>query len=117
MDNTKNIDATLETIAWGAFFIWWGVTEMVDFLPHGAGALGIALILLGLNAARAMKGIRVSGFSIGLGIIALVWGGLELAKVFLRLPFDLPVFAILLLALGVYFVVRAVRANLGEPQA
>ncbi len=89
------------TLAWGAFFIWWGITEMIPALPAGTGALGIGLILLGLNAARYFSGIPANRFSITLGILALLWGGLALVGPLLGLPFEIPVFAILLLALGV----------------
>ncbi len=88
------------TIAWGAFFIWWGITELVPSLPAGSGALGIGLILLGLNAARYYSGEPASRFSTGVGILAVVWGGLDLAGAFLHLPFEIPVFAILLIVLG-----------------
>jgi hypothetical protein len=90
-----------ETIAWGALFIWWGITELVKFLPEGTGVIGVGLILLGLNAARYFNAIPISGFTITLGILALVWGGLELAGAVLSLPFEMPVFAILLIVLGV----------------
>ena len=36
-----------------------------------------------------------------LGILALAWGGLELMGILLNLPFEIPVFAILLIVLGV----------------
>jgi hypothetical protein len=45
--------------------------------------------------------VPMSGFSLAIGVLALVWGGLELAGVLLSLPFELPVFAILLIVLGV----------------
>jgi hypothetical protein len=95
-----------ETIAWGAIFILWGVMALIPSLPKGIGALGIGLILLSLNAARARSGIPTSGFSTALGILALVLGGLELAGPMLHLPFELPVFAILLIVLGVFVLVR-----------
>ncbi len=91
----------LGAIAWGAFFIWWGMTELFPSLPAGTGALGIGLILLGLNAARYSSGVPTSRFSTSVGILAVIWGGLELAGVFLNLPFEIPVFAILLVVLGV----------------
>src|SRR5512147_972684 len=100
MNNVQNLSRRLEVIAWGAFFIWWGVTELLPSLPEGIGAVGIGVILLGLNAARSLNGMPASGFTTTLGIIALVWGGLELAGTVLRLPFELPVFAILLIVLG-----------------
>jgi hypothetical protein len=109
-----------EAIAWGAFFIWWGITELVPSLPAGTGALGIGLILLGMNAARSGAGVPTSRFSITIGILAVVWGGLELAGVFLNLPFEIPVFAILLMVLGGTILARAIRGNrnstLGELQ-
>lgn len=88
-------------IAWGAFFIWWGITELFPSLPAGTGALGIGLILLGLNATRYYSGVATSRLSITVGILAVIWGGLDLAGVFLNLPFEIPVFAILLIVIGV----------------
>jgi hypothetical protein len=111
MDNIQVRNGNLERLAWGAFFIWWGITELFQFLPKGTGALGFGLILIGLNAARALNGLPTSGFSITLGILALVLGVLELAGVLLSLPFELPVFAVLLIVLGVIVLVRAVAGN------
>jgi hypothetical protein len=106
MNHTQPHKLQFETIAWGALFIWWGITEMIPSLPKGIGALGIGLILLGLNAARARSGVPTSGFSIVLGILALVLGGLELAGPMLNLPFELPIFAILLIVLGGFVLAR-----------
>lgn len=100
MNNTQTINRNYDAIAWGAIFIWWGITELFKFLPEGTGAIGIGLILLGVNAARTRNGLPVNKFSSTLGILALVWGGLELAGVVLSLPFEIPVFAILLIVLG-----------------
>lgn len=101
MEQIQSHRRDFETIAWGAILIWWGTTELIPTLPSGTGVLGIGVILLGLNAARHASGIPTNRFSITLGILALVWGGLELAGGFLNLPFEIPVFAILLLTLGV----------------
>jgi hypothetical protein len=106
MNNGQKLNHRLEVIAWGAFFIWWGITEMFPSLPEGTGAVGIGVILLGLNAARSLNGIPSNSFTTTLGILALAWGGLELAGPILRLPFELPVFAILLIVLGVIFLGR-----------
>ena len=101
MNSTQSLNRNFEAIAWGALFIWWGITELIVSLPDGTGAIGVGLILLGVNAARSLNGIPASGFSTTLGVLALVWGGLELAGSIFNLPFDLPVFAILLIVLGV----------------
>jgi hypothetical protein len=106
MNNTRPLNNRFETAAWGAVFIWWGITELFQSLPHGVGAIGLGLILLGLNAVRSMNSIPASGFTTTLGILALVLGGLELAASVLSLPFQLPIFAILLIVLGVIFLAR-----------
>lgn len=111
MENTQRLNHNFEAIAWGALLIWWGITELVNFLPDGSGAIGAGFILLGVNAARSRKGIPINGFSTALGILALVWGGLELAGVVLNLPFELPVFAILLIVLGVTVLALELSGN------
>ncbi len=102
--NNRDYDA----IAWGALFIWWGVTELANFLPQGVGALGVGLILLGVNLARRQGGLPASGFSNIVGILMLIWGGLELAGAAFNLPFRLPVFEILLISLGVLLLVPGI---------
>ena len=114
MENTRTSDRNLETVAWGALFIWWGITELIPGLPHGTGAIGIGLIFLGLNLARSLNGIPTSGFSTTLGILALVLGGLDLASSAVRLPFELPIFAILLIVLGVILLARELLRSRNE---
>ena len=109
MENTRKFNPDLETIAWGALFILWGFTAMFKTLPDGTGAIGIGIILLGLNLARSIQGQPTSGFTITLGILALLLGGLELARPLLQLPFELPIFPILLLALGAITLIRAMK--------
>ncbi len=100
MENKMISNRNFEAIAWGALFIWWGITVLLPSLPDGTGLIGVGLILLGVNVARYFNGVAISWFSATIGILALVWGGLELAGAVLSLPFELPVFAILLIVLG-----------------
>ena len=111
MENTRKSNLDLGTIAWGALFILWGLTEMFKFLPKGTGAVGIGIILIGLNLARYWTGRPTSGFTTTIGILALLLGGLELASPFLHLSFELPVFSILLLALGVIVLFNALKGS------
>lgn len=111
MNNIQTIEWNFETMMWGALFIWWGITELFTGLPHGSGAIGIGLILIGVNIARFLNDIPTSRFSITLGILALVWGGLDLAGVLLGLPFEIPVFGILLIVLGVLVLAPAVMGK------
>jgi hypothetical protein len=82
---------------------------MFKSLPNGMGAVGIGVILVGLNLVRLWKGQPTSGFTTTFGILALLLGGLELASPYLHLSFDLPIFAILLLALGLIVLVNTLK--------
>ncbi len=110
MEDTRKLNPGFETIAWGAFFLVWGITEMFKFLPDGTGAVGTGLILLGLNAIRYFNGIPISGFTTTLGILALSGGVLELVEPALNLPFELPIFEILLIVLGGIVLARGLKA-------
>jgi hypothetical protein len=109
MENTRKSTFDLDAIAWGAFFILWGITQLLPSLPEGIGAIGIGVILVGLNLVRSWKGQPTSGFTTTLGILALLLGALELARPLLHLSFELPIFAILLLTLGVITLIRAIK--------
>ncbi len=109
MENTRKFDLDLGTFAWGSFFILWGITEMFPSLPEGAGAIGIGIILVGLNLARLWKREPISGFTTTFGILALLLGVLQLSRPYLHLSFELPIFAILLLALGLIVLGGALK--------
>jgi hypothetical protein len=106
MEDTRKFNPDFGAIAWGTLFILWGITEMFPSLPDGTGALGIGIILIGLNLVRSWKGQPASRFTTTFGILALLLGALELARPFLHLSFELPIFAILLLALGLILLGR-----------
>jgi hypothetical protein len=108
MKNTQTLNRNFEAISWGALFLWWGTLEMFKGLPAGTGAIGIGLILLGLNGARYFSKMATSSFSITLGFLALIWGALEFGGAVLNLPFELPFFAILLVALGMFLLIREI---------
>jgi hypothetical protein len=111
MNTTQNINRNYEVIAWGAMFIWWGVSVMLPSLPSGSTALGTGLILIGVNLARRLNGLPANGFSTTIGILALIWGGLELLGVILNLPFELPIFAVLLIALGILILAPELKTK------
>ena len=112
MDDARALNRKYETIAWGAFFIWLGVTNLFRGLPDGVGAVGIGILLLGLNFARYVSKIPTSGLTIFLGALALVLGLFDLARTVLRLEIELPFFPLLLIAIGVVWLARGiVRAH------
>ena len=114
MENTRNSNLDFGTIAWSALFILWGITEMFKTLPEGIGAVGIGIILLGLNLTRSWKGQPTSGFTTTFGILALLLGTLELAQPFLHLSFELPIFAILLMVLGLILLGNALKGSINH---
>jgi hypothetical protein len=92
----RALDKRLESIAWALFLIMIGGIGLVpdSLVPNGVWSVGVGLIMLGLNAARYYYKIRMSKFTIVLGIVALVTGIGELVGV------DLPGLAILLILIG-----------------
>jgi len=116
MDNLKSLNQRLEAVAWGSFFVWWGITELLPSLPEGIGAIGIGVILIGLNAARLVKGIPASGFTTTLGILAVALGTLELSRLVLNMPIELPVFGILLIVLGMIFLARELTGKRSQSE-
>ena len=111
MDDAKMLNRRYETIAWGVFFILWGLTNLFRFLPDGSMTLSIGIILLGLNAARVMSHIPTSGFTIVLGVLAFVLGAIDVARAVFRLPIDIPYFPILLITIVVIWIAREVMAT------
>ena len=69
-----------ETVGWGLFLIMLGGFVFIPETTVKAGfwSIGIGLIFLGLNAARYLNGIRMSGFTTFLGILSLIGGVLQL---------------------------------------
>lgn len=106
MDDAKILNRRYETVAWGAFFILLGIVGLSN-LPEGSGAIGIGVIFLALNAVRYTRRIPTSGFTVTLGIIAIVLGGVQILRDTLHLPFEIDIFPILLIVIGVIMLTRA----------
>jgi hypothetical protein len=111
MDDARVLNRKYETIAWGAFFIWLGVTNLLRVLPDGVGAIGIGVILLGLNLARYVSKIPTSGLTIFLGALALVLGAFDVVRAVLRLEIDLPFFPLLLIVIGVVWIAQGLMRS------
>ena len=94
----------LETIGWGLFLVMFGGSILIpdEVAPNGLFTIGVGLIMLGLNVARYFYGIRMSGFTTVLGILAIASGIAEL------LGFDTLGGGLLLIILGVYLLLRPV---------
>jgi hypothetical protein len=70
------LNKRLETTFWGLFLIMLGGWALVPAvaIPKGAWSIGVGLLMLGLNATRYFSGIRMSGFTTVLGVLAVLGG-------------------------------------------
>jgi hypothetical protein len=96
------LNKRLEDIGWAIFLIMIGCLLLVPTqqVPQGAWLLGTGLIMLGINGVRFLNGIKVSIFSIVLGIFALAAGLGDL------LGIKLPLFAVFLILLGISIMLK-----------
>jgi len=96
------LNKRLESIGWALFLIMIGGLWLVpdERVPKGTWLIGAGLIMLGLNGARYVSGIKMSGFTIVLGVLALAAG---LGDFF---GIDLPLLAILLILIGANIIIK-----------
>jgi hypothetical protein len=106
-DAQKTASRRLDELAWALFLILIGAIWLLPAgtVPEGTWLAGAGLILLGINAARSLKGIKVSGFGIVLGVLALVAGLGHIAGV------KVPVLAILLILIGASIILKPLVAK------
>lgn len=92
----------LEDFGWAVLLIAIGTIWLVPdhMIPQGSWLIAVGVILLGLNAVRSFNRIRIRGFSLAVGIVALLIG---LGEFFgLRLP----LFPIALIVIGVGMLLK-----------
>lgn len=96
------LNKRLESFAWGLFLIMLGGSMLVpdNQVPNGVWSIGLGLIMLGLNGARYYYGLRMSGFTTVLGILALLGGIAEL------FGFTSLEGGMLLIILGAYLILK-----------
>ena len=96
------LNKRLESAFWGLFLIMLGGWALIPAatIPKGAWSIGVGLIMLGLNAARYLNRIRMSGFTTVLGILAVVGGVAE------YLGWDSLNGALILIILGAYLIIK-----------
>ncbi len=96
------LERRFEDIGWGVLLVAIGTIWLVPekLVPHGSWLIAAGLILLGLNAARFFRGIRMSGFSLVAGILALIAGLGEFFSV------GVPLFPIALIFIGLCSLVK-----------
>jgi hypothetical protein len=103
--NTKRraIDnKVLDAIAWGSFFILLGLVwfaSSIYSIDTGAWvAVGVGIILMAINLTRLSVGIKISKFSLFIGVLAFALGGAGL------IGYSLELMPTMILLLGVFIV-------------
>lgn len=96
------LNRRLEGFGWATLLIIIGSVWLLPEgqVPHGSWLIAAGFILLGLNGIRCFNGIRMSGFSLIAGFIALTMG---LAAFF---GVKLPLFAIALIVIGAAILLK-----------
>ena len=96
------LNKRLEAVFWGLFLIMLGGWALIpeETVPKGLWSIGVGVIMLGLNAARYLNKIRMSGFTTVLGILSLIGGIAELLGM---TSLD---GALLLIILGAYLILK-----------
>lgn len=94
------ISKRINAIGWALFFIMIGCLWLVptDLLPESTWLIGAGIIMLGTNYIRYANAIKPIGFTIIIGILALVTGIGSL------LGIDVPVFPILIIFIGLSII-------------
>ncbi|HVE58918.1 MAG TPA: hypothetical protein VNB22_18940 [Pyrinomonadaceae bacterium] len=107
IDNSKRNDRVqnirLEETGWALFLIMIGGLWLLPEgqLPSHIWLVGAGLIMLGINFARYFSGIKMSGFTVFLGVVALVAGAGGIFNL------ALPIFPALFIILGASLLMRA----------
>jgi hypothetical protein len=101
-EEQAKLNKRLENMAWGFFLIMLGGFALIpdETIPEGTWLIGVGLIMLGLNLARYLNQIKMSGFTTFLGILSLISGVAQLFGLHdLEGPF-------LLIILGAYVIIK-----------
>lgn len=75
-----SVSKRLDTMAWGLFFVWVGVTLIAN-LGWGLGLLGIGIIALSVQLARRYFDLGIEGFWVIVGLLFVAGGAWDLLAV------------------------------------
>jgi hypothetical protein len=110
MQNTNRsiIDnKVLDGLAWGSFFIVLGLVWFISAnYSIDAGqyvAVGVGIILIGINLIRLGVGIKVSKFSLFIGLIAFALGGAGIIGI------SLPLVPMVIILIGLFIVAEGLQ--------
>jgi hypothetical protein len=97
----------LDGIAWGSFFILvglvWLLSTMTAIDTGAYVAFGVGLILIAINVTRMGIGIKVSKFSLFIGLLALAMGVAGL------IGYTLHLFATIVILIGLFVIAQGLQ--------
>lgn len=99
----EQLDRRFNDMGWGLLLLWTGVVALLPTgaaVPPGTWLLGVAAVLLGINVARYLSHVPISGFLTAIGIAALVAAISQIWRT------DPPLVAIFLVAIGASLVLK-----------
>ena len=107
----KDVDR-FDNIGWGLFLIVLGAIWLFPdkLVPEGTFLFCVGIILLGMNLIKYVKGFKTNGFTIFLGLIALIAG----LCAFLGKPVG--IFPLILILWGISILIKIVFKKKGTPK-
>lgn len=101
-EQKEGLNRRLEAVGWGLFLIIMGALWLMPegTAPQGVWLIAAGIIMLGVNAVRYVNGIQMSGGSLLLGLLAVIFGVGEFVGM------DLPFVAILVIVFGAGIILR-----------
>ena len=114
MNDLEVLDQRYEAVAWGGIFILLGSLMFIPGDQNNVFVMGTGMILLGLNLARSLAQIAVNRFTVILGAMALVLGGLSLLWPVMGngTRFEVDIFPFIILAIGLYLLIPGSKQEL-----
>ncbi len=103
------LERRFEALGWGVLLMAVGTIWLLPDVPHGSWLIAAGVIMLGLNAIRSFNGLRASGFSLVVGMLALIAGLGEFFGV------AMPLFPIALIVIGAGSLLKALRYKHSGP--
>jgi hypothetical protein len=107
MTEKTTTNKLLDTIAWGIFIVLLGVGWLAgSYYNVETGiyiALGVGLLLIALNAARSAIGIKISKFSLFIGLLALALSGSGI------MGYAMPFVPTIIVLVGLFIVAEAIQ--------
>ncbi len=119
-ENVENVNKNyaankvLDGIAWGTLIILLGagwLTSAYYAMDVGAYvAVGVGLILIALNLVRPSLGVKISKFSLFIGLLALALGGAGI------LGYSLPLIPTVIVLIGLFIVAEGLQKATAQKQ-